>query len=187
MSRNRVPRAGWLGAVALLLGPVPCAQAEQLDDAACRGARDELALLEGAGVKDHHERGPEWARVNLAPDGIEKVKRWIELNETVLFKCPRPKPQKPVEAAAGGPSGNKSSKPSSSDSAAIGPGQTGTLSETGATGDPAVKPKKKKSAEKKRKVVDDAYIPPAPSGGPELQHTAPGDLGTVIPGAGLAP
>lgn len=177
----------WLQVVAGFCASATHAVSAPLGEDACRAAKDEIVRLEEAGVKADHERGPEWAQANLDESRLAQVKRWIELQETALFQCPRPKPApKPTEAAAGGQNGDKAKNPENKTDAK--PADT-SGAVTGSTEVPADKPQKPKkvTTKKPKPPVEDAYIPPAPSAGPEFQHTAPGNLGDVIPGAGLSP
>ena len=65
----------------------------------CVRARSEQFTLEGSGVPADMSRGPEWARTNLEPERLKRIARWIELQERILFRCPRPKPPPQPESA----------------------------------------------------------------------------------------
>ena len=50
--------------------------------------RNERLHLELDGVRDSMANGPEWAAANLPPTRLNDVKRLIELDELVMFRCP---------------------------------------------------------------------------------------------------
>lgn len=66
----------------------------------CVRARSEQFILEGSGVPADMSRGAEWARANLEPERLKRIARWIELQEYILFRCPRPKPPPQPELQA---------------------------------------------------------------------------------------
>ena len=43
--------------------------------------------MEQGGVRDRMAKGPSWAKANLAADKIDEVRRLIELDEQLLFRC----------------------------------------------------------------------------------------------------
>ncbi len=126
---------------------------------------------------------PEWARANLSSDRLKRIARWIELEEQVLFRCPRPKPAKAPEAAAddSDPAG-AGEKPKEKKAVQKSKPQPAAIE--AAAGDGA-EPAPPKPAKKKPKS-EDAYKPPFPFSGEELQHAAPG-LSIPTPNQGLAP
>jgi hypothetical protein len=71
--------------------------ATPLDKAVCDNLKEEHGQLVLAGAKANMERGPDWAKVNLAPDRIKQIERLIDVEEMLAFRCPQPKP--PVERA----------------------------------------------------------------------------------------
>lgn len=79
---------------------LPSALAAQLDAAECQKLKSEEAELTRIGVRAQFAKGPDWARANLAPDAIERIRRLITLDEQIGFRCPRPPPPKVDEAAA---------------------------------------------------------------------------------------
>ena len=83
-----------------LAGPVGSTEAAMLDKEICDGFKSEQERLGGKRLRDAMEKGPEWAKVNLPAAGMDDVRRYIELEEQVLFRCPRPKPVKPAKPAA---------------------------------------------------------------------------------------
>jgi hypothetical protein len=72
-------------ALALLAGP---ARAAPLPAAECDELKVELLALETADVTRPLEMGPEWARSNLDKAALERVHRYVEVEETVRFRCP---------------------------------------------------------------------------------------------------
>jgi hypothetical protein len=65
-------------------GDVPAAP---LDAEGCSKLKSELAQLEQSGVRGSLAKGPEWAKTNLTPDRVEQVRRLIEVDEQMLFRC----------------------------------------------------------------------------------------------------
>jgi hypothetical protein len=63
------------------------AWAEQLDKHACNLLKVELAGLLAVGVKDDMERGPNWAKDNLTKDKLTNIRRLIEVEEQLEFRC----------------------------------------------------------------------------------------------------
>lgn len=74
---------GLLGAGAALTQ----ARAAPLDAETCNKLMVEHEALETAGVEQSLAKGPEWAKANLSPDKIEQVRRFIELEELIQFRC----------------------------------------------------------------------------------------------------
>src|SRR5262249_9652424 len=79
-------RASSLVMAALLL-QAPVSRAAQLDKDACAKLKSEQVELEKDGVRGSLGRGPDWAKANLAPNKIEEVRRLIEVDEQLLFRC----------------------------------------------------------------------------------------------------
>jgi hypothetical protein len=63
------------------------ARAAPLDADACAKLRGEHSQLELAGVEKELEKGPEWAKANLAADKLDRIRRFIDLEEQLLFRC----------------------------------------------------------------------------------------------------
>jgi hypothetical protein len=141
----------WTAAlVAMLIWPASASSAP-LDQAACDGLKTERAALGAAGVDKDLDRGPEWAKTNLAPDRMKQVARLIEVEEQLSFRCgelatarPALKEPKPVQAAA---------VPGTKQAGAGTDGQAAALASP--DGAP-VKKKKKPAAQKKPKNNDAA-------------------------------
>jgi hypothetical protein len=75
----------------LVLAAVP-SWAAPMQPEECLRSQTEQAALVASGTADDMARGPEWAKDNLSSDRLERVKRWIELEEQILFRCPPPAP-----------------------------------------------------------------------------------------------
>ncbi len=97
-------RAGWiersawvLTAGLVLTGASTLVPAAQLDEKTCAQLKLEIGQLEGLGARDNLAKGATWGKANLRGNQLEQVKKLIEMDETVAFRCPRPKP---VVAAA---------------------------------------------------------------------------------------
>ena len=81
-----IQRSFSLCMIALLL-QVGVANAASLDKETCDKLKGEQAQLEGAGVRNAMAKGPEWAKANLAADKLGEIKRLIEVDELLLFRC----------------------------------------------------------------------------------------------------
>ena len=75
-----------LALVAVLL-QAPASQAAQLDKESCTKLKSEQVELEKEGARNNLGKGPDWAKANLAPEKIEHVRRLIEVDEQLLFRC----------------------------------------------------------------------------------------------------
>src|SRR5215510_7621302 len=73
-----------LGALSWALGG---AAAAALDQEACARLKTELLQLELAGVRVSMAKGPDWAKANLATDKLDQIKRLLEVEEQILFRC----------------------------------------------------------------------------------------------------
>ena len=76
-----------LGALLAIAAGAGSAAAAQLDKVACEALKTEEATLVTAGIKTDMDKGPEWAKTNLAPDRLQQVARYIELEEQISFRC----------------------------------------------------------------------------------------------------
>ena len=63
------------------------ARAEPLDAATCGQLKGEQVRMEQGGVRGNMEKGPAWAKTNLAADKLDQIRRLIELDEQLLFRC----------------------------------------------------------------------------------------------------
>jgi len=85
-SQKHMTRFGLvLGVPALLWCSV--AAAAPLDQEACARLKTELLQLELAGARTNMAKGADWAKVNLGADKLLQVKRLIEIDEQLLFRC----------------------------------------------------------------------------------------------------
>jgi hypothetical protein len=75
-----------LGLQALLLG-CGVAAAAPLDQDACARLKTELLQLELAGTRNNMAKGPDWAKVNLGADKLSQIKRLMEVEEQLWFRC----------------------------------------------------------------------------------------------------
>ncbi len=94
----------WTAVLAALL-IWPRAGAAPLDQAACDTLKSERSALVAAGLEVDRNRGPEWAKANLAPDRLKLIERMIAVDEQLSFRCGEPvtarptlKAPKPVQA-----------------------------------------------------------------------------------------
>lgn len=72
--------------VALLLQGIG-AQAANLDKDACARLEEEQTKFEKAGVRATIAKGAAWAKDNLPLDKLQEVRRLIEVDEQILFRC----------------------------------------------------------------------------------------------------
>jgi hypothetical protein len=63
------------------------ARAAPLDAETCAKLQGEQERLENAGVEKDMAKGPAWAKANLAPEKLNLVQRFIEIEEQLLFRC----------------------------------------------------------------------------------------------------
>jgi len=99
----RVMRAGLFGAsLALLVAPVGGdVRAAPLDAQGCARLKEEQGQLEQSGVRASMAKGPEWAKGNLPPDKLEQIKRLIDVDAQLVFRCHgKPLVQLPPEIEA---------------------------------------------------------------------------------------
>lgn len=150
--------------VAALSGPLWSVEAAMLEPDVCDGLKAEQEKIGGKRLRDAMEKGPEWAKANLASSEINVVRRFIELEEQVLFRCPRPKPVKAAQppgekAPAGEQAAGKAAPKSQTKSQTKSDTKSETKSETKAqpktegTTKPAPKPIPKPKH-------NDAFVPP---------------------------
>jgi hypothetical protein len=110
----------------------PGLRAAPLDKDGCEKLKTERVWLEQAGTRGFMSKGPQWAKANLEPGKLEQVRRLLEVDEQLLFRCRGkplvnlPKDPDPDPAAR---------EPDSTDDAKV----------------PAVKPAKAPKAQKKDK------------------------------------
>lgn len=155
----------WAGAVAsvtlLIAAPAP-AMGAKLEKPECDALKSELVQLTTTGVKADMARGPEWAKANLAPERLVQVKRLIEIEEQLNFRCEllRPPPEAKAPGTPQPPSAKRrraraaaSDAPPSDDAGAPGVLIGGQLQTPGAA---EPKPKGKPKAARRAKRKGDA-------------------------------
>lgn len=92
------------GVAAWIALSVP-ADAARLAADACETLKAEQDQLAQSGVRDDMQRGPQWAKANLPTARLGRIKRLIEVEEQIAFRClhPRvaatPAPAAPAAAA----------------------------------------------------------------------------------------
>jgi hypothetical protein len=97
--------------IAAVLLQAPESLAAQLDKDSCTKLKNEQAQLERDGARGGLGRGPDWAKANLGPEKMEQIRRLIEVDEQLLFRCggrplvvlPNDPDAAPGEGAAGKP------------------------------------------------------------------------------------
>lgn len=87
--RARIKRgiglAAACGAASCLMSVTAAAAAPDLES--CRKLEAEKAELAAGGVPADMANGPEWAKANLPADRIQKILRYIFVDEQVRFRC----------------------------------------------------------------------------------------------------
>jgi hypothetical protein len=73
--------------LAALMLALPGAMASPLDKEECDKLKLEQGQLEQEGVRGNMAKGPEWAKGNLKPEQLEHIRRVIELDGQLLFRC----------------------------------------------------------------------------------------------------
>lgn len=87
--------------LAMVLLQGPAARAASLDKATCDRLKGEQGELEKAGARGSMAKGPEWAKNNLEADKLERIRRLIEVDEQIVFRCGgRPLVELPKEVEA---------------------------------------------------------------------------------------
>jgi hypothetical protein len=76
-----------LGAQVLLVAWCGVAAAATLEQDACAKLKTELLQLELAGTRTSMAKGPDWAKANLGTDKLQQIKRLLEVEEQILFRC----------------------------------------------------------------------------------------------------
>lgn len=77
----------------LVTAAATIAPAAPLDDQTCEQLKREIVQLEGIGARDNLGKGAAWGKANLRGAQLEQVKKLIEMDEAVAFRCPKPKPK----------------------------------------------------------------------------------------------
>jgi|GEM_PF-5329013 len=163
-------------ATAGLLLATLAARGAPLDKESCAKLKAEEAELEQAGVRASMSRGPEWAKNNLAPAQLAQIRRLIEVEEQLLFRChgkplvSLPKDPDP-DPAAREPDAKEPGKGAAAKAAAV---KTGKEKDKPA---PAARPGKETAKASKEKDKDKER-PKAP---PAKKAAAPADAAPAAP------
>lgn len=88
----------------MAVAPTP-APAAPLDPETCEQLKREVGDLDRIGARNNMAKGAAWGKANLNSTSLEQVKKLIEIEEAIAFRCPKPKP--PVEQAAVAPGPGK--------------------------------------------------------------------------------
>ena len=177
-------RSGITLFLAALLVSAPTARTAPLDKDGCAKLKAEEAQIEQSGIRSSMGRGPEWAKANLPPDKLEQIRRLIEVEEQLLFRChgkalvnlPRDPDPDPAAREVEGKDGAKEKQPAAKavkaakKKAALAKKDAGdTKAEPQAKSEastPAAKPVLAKAAKKSKakQKADDAYRAPTTPG-----------------------
>jgi hypothetical protein len=149
------------------------APAGPLDEQTCEQLKREVADLESLGARTTLAKGAAWGKANLDSRQLEVIRKLIEIDEAIAFRCPRPKPVPDVAAAAAPkakrpPKGapkvkpeQRKTKPGEVAKAAAAKGQPKAATPAGdgrvGAAPPPAKPRPKPAQPK----AQDAYVPPA--------------------------
>ena len=76
-----------LGSIAALALALQDVRAAPLDSEACGKLNAERLQLEFAGARGNLAKGPDWAKGNLSSDAMGQVRRLIEVDAQMLFRC----------------------------------------------------------------------------------------------------
>lgn len=158
-------------AIALLTGGMLlasfAARSAPLDQETCTKLKAEQTFLEKVGARSGMGKGPEWAKANLPSDRLEQIRRLIELDEQVLFRCSgKPLVELPKDVDNDAPTPDTDAK----DAAAKDAGKGGAAKAAKAAGVPAEKkgaaPSKKAAVPPgaKEAATEAAVAKPAPKG-----------------------
>jgi hypothetical protein len=136
-------------------------RAAPLDADTCEKVKVEHGQLEQAGIEQDLAKGAAWGKANLAADRLAQVRRFIELEEQLLFRCRNktlvhlpPEPE-----AAPGADADKQDKDKDKDGADAKPGTPAPG--TAKTKGPQPKADTKQKAGSKQKDKDKAKKKPA--------------------------
>ena len=80
-------RSGITLFVAALLLQMPAARTAPLDKDGCAKLKAEQGQLEHAGTRGNMGKGPQWAKTNLEPEKLDQIRRLLEVDEQLLFRC----------------------------------------------------------------------------------------------------
>jgi hypothetical protein len=83
-----------ISAAAPLIGPG--AGAEPLDKQSCAGLQNQRKQLFNADMQAALEQGPDWVKKHLTDEAIERVRRFLDVEEQIQFRCRGGGVDKPV-------------------------------------------------------------------------------------------
>ena len=186
-------RSGITLLVAAFLLYLPVARGAPLDKDGCANLKAEQGQLEQAGTRGNMAKGPLWAKTNLEPSKLEQIRRLLEVDEQLLFRCQGkplvdlPKDPTDPDPAAREPGTEpaKAAKAPKKEVAKKDPGKKEAVMKKAAAppANPATKTEagpapaeKKPPAAKKAKAkqkVDDAYRPPVEPGSNPFPNQQP--------------
>jgi hypothetical protein len=66
---------------------LPAGRTAPLDKEGCAKLKVEQGELEHAGARGNMGKGPEWAKTNLEPEKLDQIRRLLEVDEQLLFRC----------------------------------------------------------------------------------------------------
>ena len=172
-------RSGITVLLAALLLQAPATRAAPLDKDGCASLKAEQGQLEQAGTRGNMAKGPQWAKTNLEPDKLDQIRRLLEVDEQLLFRChgrplvnlpkdptdPDPAAREPGTDAAKSAPGVKAPKAPKKEVAKKDPGKQEPAKKKAAVQptSPAANSEAKKPPAAKKKATqkaDDAYRPP---------------------------
>ena len=163
-----------LGAVAGVVLAEPLAKEE------CDKLQAEQNASTTAGVRDQLARGAEWGKANLSADQLQRIERFIVLEEQLSFRCGLAKLRATLPVAESGDqdlddNGNPlpaKSKPASAPKAPLAKDKAPAAKKADVKSEPVkgeARPAAARAAAKPKPKADDAYRPPAgkePAGNP---------------------
>ncbi len=180
--------AGLAAAGIVATAMVPVAPAAPLDEETCQQLKREVGDLQGIGARANLAKGPVWGKANLSSAQLEQVKKLIEIEEAVAFRCPRPKPVPVVQPGVA--AGKVKAKVLAKGVAKAEPGsvQTPEVAPTAAaTAKPKPKPKPKPNAATPDGQAAAAVAPPPVKPRPKPAATKPQDAFTPPPAKASEP
>ncbi len=119
-----------------------------LDKEACANLSQELQNLKALDVDKLMEKGPEWAISNLSQSDLNLVRRYIDVDEQIKFRCLPPSSLVHLKAPESDEDEDAPEKPAAEGAAKVGPKAKGGAkpNEAGATA--SGKPKQVKQLKK---------------------------------------
>jgi hypothetical protein len=165
-SQKHMTRFGLLLGVQALLMGAGAAAAASLDQDACARLKTELLQLELAGTRNNMGKGPDWAKGNLSADKLLQIKRLLDVEEQLLFRCQG----KPLVVL---PEGVEAEPPAPTDRAKEGAVPTKAGEVKGAK---EPQPPGKAQAKQPASKGPVAKAPSAPAAGAEKAPPAPGPV-----------